>query len=152
MSHITFQNRLRYKFDNTFSKGPRALIGWLFLLSVLLVALMSLFILVTGIDPDKRGFFEIAWTSLTRTLNPSAMGRDAGSWSFLFSMLTVTIIGIFIVSILIGLLTKGLEAKLLELRKGRSFVAETGHTVILGWSPQPIWSVGCLYRIAQFLR
>ncbi len=136
MSHITFQNRLRYKFDNTFSKGPRALIGWLFLLSVLLIALMSLFIFVTGIDPDNRGFFEIMWASLTRTLNPGAMGRDAGSWGFLFSMLTVTIIGIFIVSILIGLLTKALEGKLLELRKGRTFVAETGHTVILGWSSQ----------------
>jgi voltage-gated potassium channel Kch len=30
----------------------------------------------------------------------------------------------------------GIEAKLEELRKGRSFVCEENHTVILGWSPQ----------------
>jgi voltage-gated potassium channel Kch len=51
-------------------------------------------------------------------------------------MLTITLGGIFIVSTLIGVLSSGIEAKLDELRKGRSFVLERDHTVILGWSPQ----------------
>jgi len=51
-------------------------------------------------------------------------------------MFAVTLGGIFIVSSLIGVLTSGIEEKLSELRKGRSVVAEKGHTVILGWSPQ----------------
>ncbi|HEU4717911.1 MAG TPA: potassium transporter TrkA, partial [Bacteroidia bacterium] len=51
-------------------------------------------------------------------------------------MLLVTIGGIFILSTLIGTLTAGLEAKLEELRKGRSKVLENGHTLILGWSPK----------------
>jgi voltage-gated potassium channel Kch len=37
---------------------------------------------------------------------------------------------------LIGILNNGLEDKLDELRKGRSLVLESEHTVILGWSPQ----------------
>ena len=73
---------------------------------------------------------------LMRTLDPGTMGGDEGSRAFLLAMLTVTLGGIFIVSILIGILTTGIEGKLEQLRKGRSFVAETGHTVVLGWSSQ----------------
>ena len=71
-----------------------------------------------------------------RTLDPGTMGGDTGRWAFLLAMLAVTLGGIFIVSTLIGVLTTGLEGKLDELRKGRSLVIETDHTVILGWSPQ----------------
>jgi len=49
-------------------------------------------------------------------------------------MLAVTVGGIFIVSLLINVLSSGLQNKLEELRKGRSFVVEEGHTLILGWS------------------
>jgi len=118
------------------SKGPGALIGWLFLLSVLLIAVVALVIVATGVDPEGRGFFEVAWMSLMRTLDAGTMGGDTGDWPFLFAMLIVTIGGIFVVSTLIGVLTTGLESKLEQLRKGRSFVAEQGHTVILGWSSQ----------------
>ncbi|MBI5829315.1 MAG: hypothetical protein HZB20_07185, partial [Chloroflexi bacterium] len=41
-----------------------------------------------------------------------------------------------IISALIGIINNGIEDKLDELRKGRSNVIESGHTVILGWSPQ----------------
>lgn len=51
-------------------------------------------------------------------------------------MFVVTLGGVFIISTLIGVLTSGIENKIEELRKGRSRVIETGHTVILGWSPQ----------------
>jgi voltage-gated potassium channel Kch len=51
-------------------------------------------------------------------------------------MFGVTLGGVFIISSLIGVLTTGVETKMGELRKGRSRVIESGHTVILGWSPQ----------------
>src|SRR4029077_13342882 len=69
-------------------------------------------------------------------LDSGTMGGATGSWPFLFSMLAVTLGGIFVVSMLIGVLTNGIEARMEELRKGRSFIVETNHTVILGWSPQ----------------
>ena len=71
-----------------------------------------------------------------RTLDPGTMGGDEGSFGFLLAMLAVTLGGIFIVSALIGIINTGLEGKLDELRKGRSRVVESGHTVILGWSQQ----------------
>jgi voltage-gated potassium channel Kch len=50
-------------------------------------------------------------------------------------MLVVTLGGIFVVSALIGVLSAGVDSKLDELRKGRSRVLESDHTVILNWSP-----------------
>jgi voltage-gated potassium channel Kch len=61
------------------------------------------------------------------------MGGDQG-WPFRAVMFLVTLGGIFLVSSLIGVLTSGLESKMDELRKGRSFVIEKDHQVILGWS------------------
>ncbi|HEX8694204.1 MAG TPA: hypothetical protein VF746_17420 [Longimicrobium sp.] len=137
---IPLSARLRYRFDNLMARGPVALIAWLFLLSTLLIAAVSLVVVATGMDAnlgdEHRGFLNVAWAGLMRTLDAGTMGGDEGSWPFLLAMLFVTLGGIFVVSILIGVLTTGIEAKLDELRKGRSFVAEHGHTVILGWSTQ----------------
>ena len=133
---ISRRDRLRYWFDNTMSRGPVALIAWLFLVSVLLIAILSGVVVALQLDPDNRGFMDVAWAGLMRTLDAGTMGGDQGSWSFLLVMLLITLGGIFIVSTLIGVLTTGIEAKLDQLRKGRSFVAEKNHTVILGWSPQ----------------
>ena len=135
---ITFKGRFRYAFDKTMSKGTPALIMWLALLSVLLVLIIATISVIIGVAPEgeeKMGFIESAWRSLMRTLDAGTMGGDAG-WSFRILMLLVTIGGIFIVSTLIGVLSSGIEAKLEELRKGRSFVIEKNHTLILGWSPK----------------
>jgi hypothetical protein len=42
--------------------------------------------------------------------------------------------GILVFSTLIGVIFTGIDNKLTELRKGRSFVVERGHTIIFGWS------------------
>ena len=62
------------------------------------------------------------------------MGGDTG-WGFRVVMLVVTLGGIFVVSALIGVLSAGIDSKLDELRKGRSRVLESDHTIILNWSP-----------------
>lgn len=141
MQKITFQTRLRYWFDNLMAKGPIALIAGLFVLSVVLIFIISVVVAVTGIAPVGEGgtspsLIEIAWMSLMRTLDAGTMGGDTGSWYFLIAMFAVTLGGIFVVSTLIGVLTSGIDGKLDEIRKGRSLVAEEGHTVILGWAPQ----------------
>ena len=142
MRRITLADRLRYWFDNTISRGTVALIGWLFALVAALVLTSSLFVYATGIAPGghKLGFFETLWFDLMRTIDPGNVGGDKGSWPFLLSMLTVTVAGILVFSALIGVISAGIDNKLDELRKGRSFVVERGHTIILGWSPE-IFSV-----------
>ncbi|HVR97078.1 MAG TPA: potassium transporter TrkA [Thermoanaerobaculia bacterium] len=139
MSEPRFAQRLRYSFDNSMSKGSIALIGYLGLASISLIMLAGLVLVLFGIRPggadSAPGFFEAMWLSLMRTLDSGTMGGDEGT-GFRFTMLFVTLGGIFIVSSLIGVINSGLEAKLEELRKGRSFVVERDHTLILGWSPK----------------
>jgi len=133
---VTLAEKIRYGFDRSMAAGPIALIGWLAVISLIAVSFAALVLTIAGIKPEggeAMGFGEAAWASLMRTLDSGTMGGDAG-WGFRWIMLFVTICGIFIVSILIGVVTSGLEGKLDELRKGRSFVIEEGHTLILGWS------------------
>ena len=130
------KQKLRYAFDNTMSRGTGALIGWLGLVSLAVICFASLVLIVLHIAPegeDQPNFIEGLWLSLMRTLDSGTMGGDAG-WGFRIVMLLVTLGGIFIVSTLIGVLSSGIEAKIDELRKGRSFVIEENHTLILGWS------------------
>ena len=138
MNGIRPTDRLRYAFDNSMSSGTVALIGYLGLASIALIFVAALVVVALGISPsgaDRPDFIEASWLSLMRTLDSGTMGGDEG-WGFRIAMLFVTLGGIFIVSALIGVLNSGLEAKMDELRKGRSFVIEKDHTLILGWSPK----------------
>ncbi|MEU3712988.1 CASTOR/POLLUX-related putative ion channel [Streptomyces catenulae] len=132
------RGRLRYWFDGTMDRGTPALIGWLGLASVVLIAAVTvLVVLFTDEDTEKNGGWAgVVWMSVLRTLDPGTMGGDTGGPVFLGLMLIVTIGGIFIVSALIGVLTTGLEARIEELRRGKSRLVERGHTVVLGWSEQ----------------
>ena len=86
-------------------------------------------------ESGRLTFGEAAWESLMRTLDSGTMGGDTGT-GFRMVMLFVTLGGIFVVSALIGVLNNGLEAQMDRLRKGRSQVLETNHTLVLGWSSQ----------------
>ena len=135
MKKSSFREKTRYWFDNLMSKGTPTLIGALAIVSVLLIVVISLIAFISKSIPDKS-FIQIIWMSLMRTLDAGTMGGDEGSWLFLLFMFAVTLGGIFVISILIGLLTTGIESKLDSLRKGRSLVIENNHTIILGWSEQ----------------
>ena len=138
MKKTSLSARLRYAFDNSMSRGPIALIGWLAALSLAIIAVAVIIIRIFAIAPEggePLSVWEAAWVSLMRTLDAGTMGGDAG-WGFRFIMFGVTLGGVFVISALIGVLTAAVEGKIEELRKGRSRVLETGHTLILGWSNQ----------------
>lgn len=132
---ITPRQRLRYWFDNTMARGPAALVGWLFLVSAVTITALAALVVLAGVGPDHSTFADDEWAALLHALDTGTIANDEG-WPFRFAMLVVTIVGIFLVSTLIGILTTGLGSRLDRLRRGRSFVAEEGHTVILGWSSQ----------------
>jgi hypothetical protein len=120
------------------ARGPIALIGWLALISLLVIATAALIIALADIRQeggDHLSFGEAFWESLVRTLDSGTFGGDTG-WGFRFIMLGVTIGGVFFVSALIGIINNGLEGRFAQLRKGRSVVLEHRHTLILGWSPK----------------
>jgi voltage-gated potassium channel Kch len=141
MKKATLSQRLRYAFDRSLSGGTVSLIGWLALGSLVVVLTATAVILFAGLapeaaegqEPQALGAVEAFWQSLMRAMDPGTLAGDTG-WAFRLVMFAVTVGGIFIVSLLISVLATGLQTRLEELRKGRSFVVEEGHTLILGWS------------------
>jgi len=131
----SLRERFRYWFDNSFAGGPLVLIGWLGLATAILILLGSgIVLLIHGIPPGQR-VWQLFWNIMSQAITPNPV--DAGNpWQYLLVMLVVTLGSLFMVSILIGTLTSAIEGKVEDLRKGRSRVLESGHTLILGWSPQ----------------
>jgi len=128
--------KLHYKFDNLMSAGPIAIIAWLGILSLLLIIIAALIMNIFRISPVEGETFaliEAFWESMVRALDPGTVAGDV-VWSFRIVAFLVTLGGIFIVSMLIGIISNAIQDKVEDLRKGRSLVIESGHTLILGWS------------------
>ncbi len=132
--------KLRYKFDTALSKGPSVVITWLGLITLSVIVFAAIVLSVfrlTGVNggAKKLGVPEAFWQSLVRVLDSGSFASDSG-WPTRIVVLLITISGIFIAGSLIGLIANAVDQQIEELRKGRSKVIETDHTLILGWSPR----------------
>jgi voltage-gated potassium channel Kch len=135
MNKVSFGERFRYWFDGVMSKGTIAIIGLLFVVTVAFIAVIAAIVSIFNIGPDNEAidFPEAMWSSLMRTLDSGTMGGDTGT-GYRVAMLIVTIGGVVVVASLIGIISGAFDSKVEDLRKGRSKVLETDHTLILGWS------------------
>lgn len=131
---VRFSAKLRYWFDNTMSRGTVALIGWLSLVSVLLILVITAGLELVQPSGERENPLLLLWKTFITTFALAA--PETGTWQALLLWFVLAVGGIFIVGALIGLLTSGVHLKLEDLRKGRSAVLEKDHTVILGWSDQ----------------
>jgi len=132
------RERVRYRFDTWMSRGTVALMLLLGAATLVFVLILAVVVYVSHAYPDdsaEADFLDVLWGNLMRTLDPGTMGGDTG-WGFRALMLVVTIGGLIIVASLIGIVSGAFDSKVEELRKGRSRVLESDHTLILGWSPK----------------
>ena len=139
MKETRLIDRVRYQFDNYMSRGTGALIGALAVISLLLILAAALLITLGNLRQagTTQGvpFQEAFWQTLLHSIDTGTLANDS-SWSMRGVMFGVTLGGIFILSALISVLSNGLDDRLDELRKGRSRIIESDHTIILGWSAQ----------------
>ncbi len=130
-----FATRVRYWFDNTMARGTAAVIGLLALGSLAWILLAGLIAWAFGLkqEGERYGYIEATWRQLTFTLDPGTFSGDSGVAWLVLSLLT-TLFGVLVVASLIGVVSSAFDDKITELRKGKSPVLETGHTVIIGWN------------------
>jgi ion channel POLLUX/CASTOR len=135
MARATVRRRSRYWFDNTMSRGTPALIGWLAVVSMALVVTLSVLMALFDTKRTTTGHtMTDVWDNVVSTFR---LGEaDHGGLIYRCLVIALALAGIFFASTLISLLTSGVNKKLVELRKGRSAVLESGHTAIIGWSDQ----------------
>ncbi len=137
MKNVPFNQKFKYVFDNLISKGTGTLIAWLALGALLVIVVFSVLLLIFGVHPEHDNNFNIwhaLWANLTHMLDPGTLGDSDETWQFQIFMIVVTLVGVVVLSTLIGLISNGILTKLEDLRKGRSFVIEKDHVLILGWS------------------
>jgi voltage-gated potassium channel Kch len=116
------------------SRGTPALVGWLAVVSALLVVLVTLALSIAAAGTPGSNIFSLLWQTFTSAFELSIPGGGDVAVHVIWFLLALG--GLFVVSALIGLLNNGIDEKLDDLRKGRSPVVERDHTVILGWSDQ----------------
>lgn len=133
MNDPSFRDRLRYAFDNLMSRGTIAMIGWLALVTLVVTTAVTIIVWLTRIASEATLSNQF-WAYLTLALDTDAWMEQG--WSVRLAGITITFTGVFVTSILIGLLATGIANKIEDLQKGRSRVIEKGHTVVLGWSEQ----------------
>ena len=127
----SIRDHLSYRMDNSLSKGTVNIILWLTLLLAIIVLTMAFFVWITGSSPEIS-LTEQILSFFRRVLKYPQVTENL---IFNIAIFILFITGLFISGALISTLTTGLSSKLSELREGRSKVIESGHTVILGWSP-----------------
>lgn len=131
MKKRPFLKRLQYWFDRMMSKGPIAMSLLLFSVTATIICMIGVIaFLVSG----KNTVLVEIWNSLQYTLDAGNLsGVDTDNIAYLFLMFLATLCGLFLTSVLIGIISTGVESKLRDLRKGRSVVQEQDHTVIIGF-------------------
>lgn len=139
MHKFTLRDRVRYRFDDMMSRGPFVSIGWLFLGALVFILLLTVIVRGLDIAPHHAdntalGWHEVIWFSILQTLNANLLVGDFNNSAFMVAVVGATIAGLLLIGSLIGLLTSGIQNRLEQFRKGRSFVVEQNHIVVLGWS------------------
>lgn len=123
---------MQYRVDNIMSKGTIALIGLLFGITLIVVGVSGIAAFIFGAE---GGLSTQIWASAMHVLDAGTLTADTlDSIPYVVIMSLVTLCGLFVTSILIGIITTGFESKLKELRKGKSTVLEERHTVIIGFN------------------
>ncbi|MEU8544084.1 NAD-binding lipoprotein [Streptomyces sp. NPDC048717] len=129
------RERLRYWVDRTVVRGVSALVGWLALACLAVVAPASTLLVWTdGRAPATfDGKVAAVWRTAGQTLR---LGGEAGPPLRFALSLLLALVALLYVSTLVGIVTSALTDRLTELQRGHSTVVEDGHTVVLGWSEQ----------------
>ena len=130
----TFLDAVRYRFDNLMSKGLWSLIGLLTLVTTVFVLVMTALVMLFSSYPvEGESVGEMIWFSLMHALDPGTVVGAEGL-AYRAIMLITTFGGLVFLAGLIGIVSGAFDSKVEDLRKGRSRVLETDHTLILGWN------------------
>ena len=127
----TLYRRILYHFDNWLSKGTLSTIILLFAVTGVLVFIIAMLAVAFG-GQDSLG--SSLWGTMNHALDPGVLSGDSGSIMFLFLMLLATLIGVFFLAMLIGLINDGIQSRVADMSKGIEAVVETDHVVILGFN------------------
>ena len=131
MNDYKLSDKLKYWLDKQLSKGTASIIK---LLSICVISIVIFVSVVIVLFKLRDGFLEAFWDSLATIVNAWMPSSEDGEAGYIVLNTITAIVGLFFTSILIGVISSGIEAKLDSIRNGNSIVIEKDHTVILGYT------------------
>lgn len=125
----TFREKLAYKIDYLMAQSPLMKLAMLFIFSVIIVIIGGVaYALVAG----ELDFLHGLWRGWMFVADGGSMGEEETVATRAVAIV-VTIGGLLVFALLLGLVSETLGEKLDDLKKGRSRVIESNHTLVLGW-------------------
>ena len=112
-----------------------SLIFLLSFISIFVVLIISFIVWSANITTESSLLHQIWKYTMIVTKGDST---DGAQWSYKLVTQLVVLTGLFITSVLIGLLSATFKNKFDQLKEGASEVVEKNHTVIIGWTGQTI--------------
>lgn len=142
MSSPTLSQRLRYRFDTFMARGGSAIFMTLVTAFLSLLGLFTLLrAALLAVYPGETapnigdGLLQNIYVIFLEMTAPGNMNQDLlSSGHFKLAAMAAGLTGVILLSMLIGLITTSLQAKIDALKKGHSKVIEEDHTLILGWN------------------
>ena len=131
--------RLKRSFIDTWDRAiVRGNIASIFLLLVSTLAIITIGATVIvfwhiDIDSTGQGVLEMVWEVLLRALSPDQLSNNR-SWLGRTVLLTITLLGLLIISTLISISNSIIERRIEGIRRGRSPIHLENHLSILNWN------------------
>lgn len=130
---FTIMDLIDYRLEYFFSSSEWANVILLLGLSYLLVVFGAGLLVVADSD-DYSTISEAAWTSWTYVVDPGAQADAPSDFVPRTVSLVVTLGGLLVFALLIGIVGESIGEKLEDFKTGKSRVFESGHTLMLNWN------------------
>ena len=131
---VSFGTRLRYNFDNSLRRSgafAAYVFGALIVLSILMAVVKDFIFTTPLVAPAPEGsFIDKVWSAFSIILDKA---KDA-TWGGRIISIFYWIITTAVTATIIGFVATSVGNAVAKLKKGKSPVIESGHTLILGWS------------------
>lgn len=134
-SSITLTEMLEYRMDYYFSSSKWAKVVLLFGFTFILIAFGGGMLAILG---DDRSISNSAWTAWTYVADPGTHADCPETLPIRMASFTITLGGMLVFALMIGIISDYLAEKVDDLKKGKSRIIDVDHTVILGWNDKSL--------------
>ncbi|MDH4247534.1 MAG: hypothetical protein OEW39_06935, partial [Deltaproteobacteria bacterium] len=137
----TFRERLQYKIDNFFAGGGVRIVLALVPMFIVAFTLAASLRLITNlifpdpVEPSIAGINNQFWRVLLQIMDVGSIAEDDNAFYTNKVLAVITaVIGLLLFSTMLAIFSSLFKERLENLRKGKSAVIESGHTLILGFN------------------
>ena len=119
-----------YNFGKIISKKPKLFLFLISIGSLLFILILSFLKYIFAVSEEP--FYTVFSDMLNISLSPSLV-LDGSPIAIIINIIAA-VIGLVFLGALIGMISSIIESKISDLKRGKSVVIESNHSVFLGWS------------------